>query len=150
MAQKKRARSKPEAGPALSRLQGDFTQLRREAKAFIARMRKQATQLISRDQRRTLERLRSDVEKRLQRAASEAESRIEHVVSAAEKRLEPVVEGFVRRLDVASRKEVHGLARRLAQLERRVQSRPARHRKAAVPKQPPPHPPEVVVPSDDY
>jgi poly(hydroxyalkanoate) granule-associated protein len=135
MAKAKRSTpKKTAAADPLARLRGNMRRLQHDAEQLLARTRKQASNLISRDQRRALDRLvdqarrlRSDFEKRAQRAQKEVESRTEKLLGRIEQQLVKQLDPVLRRLDLPTRKEVHALQRRIAQLESRLgeASRPA-------------------------
>ena len=141
MAKKKTGKkAAPQTNQMLSRLQKNMQKLQRDAEGVLKRTRKQASELMSRDQKRALDRLvnqaqqlRKDFEKRAQRASKEVESRAERFLSTIEKETNKRLEPLLRRLDLPSRHEIHGLSRRIDQLEKRMRERPApRHRPAPV------------------
>jgi len=122
---------KPATADPLARLRDNMRQLQRDAERVLSRTRKQAAGLISRDQKRALDRLvdqarrlRSDFEKRAQRAQKEIESRAERMLVGVESQVAKRLEPLLRRLDVPTRKEVHALTKRVAQLEKQHKGAP--------------------------
>lgn len=127
MPKKKPARRKPQATPVLSRIQGGIKKMQRDAEALLGRARKEATRL-SRDQKRALDRvvkevrrLSGDFEKGVKRTSKDLEARSKQLLSTLEKDVEKRLEPIVDRLVGPSRQEVHGLARRVRELEHLVQ-----------------------------
>ena len=129
MAKQKAARSKMQSRSVVSRIQGGIKQMQHEVTAPLTRARKEAIRLF-REQKRALnrivreaQRLRRDVERRAQHTAKDLERRSTRLRSMLEKeaakRLEPVVKRLAGR-DLASRREVQSLARRVQELEQLV------------------------------
>ncbi len=138
MAKKAKRPAPKKATEPLARLRQNMRELQRDAERVLTRTRKQASNLISRDQQQALDRLvregrrlRKDIEKRAQKAQKDVEARAQKLLSGVEDQLSKRVEPLLRRLDVASRKEVRALNRRIAQLEKRLRSKPAAPPKAA-------------------
>ena len=69
-----------------------------------------------------VDRARRDVRKSGERVVADAQKRAQRLAGDVQKRLESTIEPLVTRLDVASRKDIERLQRRLHDLERRVQS----------------------------
>jgi len=116
----------------LARLQANMKDLQREAEAALSRTRKQASQLISKDQKRALDRLlaqaqslRSDLEKRARRASRDVESQADRLVSTLEKEATKRLRPLLERLELPSRAEVRTLAKRIAELEKKLKTEPA-------------------------
>jgi len=129
MAKKKAAGSKVQTSHVLARLQSNMKSLQRDAEALLSRTRKQAEQLISRDQKRAVgrlvdqaKRLRVDLEKRARQVSRDVEVRAQRLVTTAEKEASKRLEPLLKRLDLPTRAEVHGLSRRIAQLEKRART----------------------------
>ena len=70
----------------------------------------------------TVDRARRDLRKSGERVVADARKRAQRLADDVQKRLESTIEPFITRLDVASRKDIERLQRRLHDLERRVQS----------------------------
>jgi len=69
-----------------------------------------------------VDRARHDLRKSGDRVVAGARKRAERLADEAQKRLESTIEPLMNRLDVASRKDIDRLQRRLHELERRVHS----------------------------
>lgn len=130
MAKQKATGRKPATTQVLSRLQDNMKRLQSDAEGLLKRTQKEATNLISRDQRRALDRLfsqaqrlRTDLEKRAQRASKDVESRAERLLSTLEKEATRRMGPVLKRLDLPSRNEIRGLAKRIARLERLLTAR---------------------------
>jgi hypothetical protein len=110
-----------------------MARLQKDAEALLRRTQKQAASLITKDQRKALDRLlgqatrlRDDMEKRAERAARDLEARAERVRLTLEREVSKRIDPILRRLDLPSRKEIQGLARRVAVLERSLAPRSRR------------------------
>jgi polyhydroxyalkanoate synthesis regulator phasin len=77
-----------------------------------------------------VDRARHDLRKSGDRVVADARKRAERLAGQAQKRLEGTIEPLMNRLDLASRKDMDRLRRRLHELERRVHSE---HRPASPP-----------------
>ncbi len=69
-----------------------------------------------------VDRARHDLRKSGDRVVAGARKRVERLADEAQKRLESTIGPLMNRLDVASRKDVDRLQRRLHELERRIHS----------------------------
>ena len=69
-----------------------------------------------------VDRARRDLRKSGELVVADARKRAQRLAGDVQKRLESTIEPFITRLDVASRKDIERLQRRLHDLERRVQS----------------------------
>jgi hypothetical protein len=126
MAKRKAERKTTQTGSVASRIQGGIRNLQRELAAPLARARNEALRLL-REQQRALSRVirdaqgvRRDVERRAQQTSKDLERRSRRLLSRLEKETAKRLETVVKRLagrDLASRREVQGLARRIQALE---------------------------------
>jgi F0F1-type ATP synthase membrane subunit b/b' len=135
----KRGVSTASSTQPLARLRDSMRTLQRDAQKLLQQTRKQASAVITRDQRKALDRLlgqarrlRTDLEKRAQRAGKEIETRTERFLAGIEREARKRVAALLGTLDVATRRDVQGLARRLTDLEKRLQRRPTPRPKPAV------------------
>lgn len=69
-----------------------------------------------------VDRARHDLRKSGDRVVADARKRAKRLADEVQKRLESTIEPLISRLDVASRKDIDRLQRRLHELERRVHS----------------------------
>ncbi len=116
----------------LARLQANMKDLQRDADIVLTRTRKQATRLISKDQKRAMDRLltqaqtlRSGLEKRARRASRDVEAQAHRLVATIEKEATKRLRPLLERLDLPTRDEVRNLAKRVAQLEKKLKHEPA-------------------------
>ena len=110
--------------------------LQRTAQRETRKRWDEMTDLLPPAPRRALKRLTTNVEragqdlrKRSDRAVSEARKRAERLADEVQKRFEGTIQPFMSRMDVASRKDLDRLHKRLHELERRLEH--PRHQSSA-------------------
>ncbi len=129
MAKHKATRSKTQSRSVVRRIQGGIKQMQHEVTAPLTRARKEASRLFGEQKRalnrivREAQRVRRDVERRAQHTAKDLEVRSRRLRSTLEKEAARRLESVIKRLagrDLASRREVQSLSRRVQELEQLV------------------------------
>ncbi|MGD0946779.1 MAG: phasin family protein [Candidatus Binatia bacterium] len=106
-----------------------LSELQRTAQKHIRKQWQETVDMLPPVPRKALKRLtanvdraRRDLRKSGERVVADARKRAQRLTGDVQKRLESTIEPLITRLDVASRKDIERLQRRLHDLERRVQS----------------------------
>jgi BMFP domain-containing protein YqiC len=106
-----------------------LSELRRTTQKRIRKQWEQTMDMLPPAPRKALKRLtanvdraRNDLRKSGDRVVADARKRAGRLADGVQKRLESTIEPLISRLDVASRKDIDRLQRRLHELERRVHS----------------------------
>jgi polyhydroxyalkanoate synthesis regulator phasin len=106
-----------------------LSELRQTAQKRIRKQWEETVDMLPAVPRKALKRLtanvdraRRDLSKSGERVVANARKRAERLAGDVQKRLGSTIEPLITRLDVASRKDIERLQRRLHDLERRVQS----------------------------
>ena len=107
-----------------------LTELRKTARQQVRKGWEETMEMLPPVPRKALKRLtanvdraRHDLLKSGDRVVADARKRAERLAGEVQKRFESTIEPLMTRLDVASRKDIDRLQRRLHELERRVHSR---------------------------
>jgi BMFP domain-containing protein YqiC len=106
-----------------------LSELQRTAQKRIRKQWESTVDMLPPVPRKALKRLTANVDRAGQdlrksgeRVVADARKRAQRLTGGVQKRLESTIEPLITRLDVASRKDIERLQRRLHDLERRVQS----------------------------
>jgi polyhydroxyalkanoate synthesis regulator phasin len=120
MAESKARLSLKDVRASVKRMQTEgerlVTRLRRDARAFATRSRRETVSNLLSDARK----LQVDLRKRAERAIEELEATRTRILATLEDRVSTVVEAFVKTLNVATRRELADLRKRVAEIERRL------------------------------
>jgi|GraSoiStandDraft_51_1057287.scaffolds.fasta_scaffold93537_2 polyhydroxyalkanoate synthesis regulator phasin len=103
------------------------TRLRRDARALTVGSRREAVSGLMADARR----FQTDLRKRAERAIEEIDSQRARILSVLEEQATRLVEAVVKRLNLVTRDDLQELTKRLASVERRLDTLAKEKREAA-------------------